>query len=412
MSDFLLPSYDPYHAGMPVFTGACDDKLYTEQGAVLDFLCGAYCSAMLGHGDREVRAAMAHGFSADLIGSLHRPAVDLAEELCRRTGYARVGFGTSGSEAADAAIRMVYQCWRAQGRAADGRCTILTLFNGFHGTTLATLTTSGFRRRVEIMPGAGVTHVLGRWITDVSIASLAEARRALDAEAVDWSRLGGFLFEPVQGVAGIRPVNLHCYRAVAERCRELGALVVADEITTGIGRTGRFLTTEAFMPKPDIVLLGKALTNGEFPLSAVLLSDTVWRVLDAASDDPYEKYLFGSTYAGHPTGCLAALAVLRKIDGACLARIRQAGEIIDGILGTLKQGMPAVRAVRGLGLMWGLEFRDPVTCTRIVSDLLQRGFRCSAEGKVLVIFPNLQMDIESAVTRLACAIKAVVRDPG
>ncbi|TAK04782.1 aminotransferase class III-fold pyridoxal phosphate-dependent enzyme [Patescibacteria group bacterium] len=397
MSDHLLPSYESCNADTPVFVRGHGSEIETTQRSFLDFLCGAYCSAMLGHGDRDVRKAMMRGFSADLIGGLHQPALDLAAELCSRTGYARVSYGTSGSEAADAAIRMVYQCQRTAGYGKDGKSIFVTLKNGFHGTTLATLTTSGFRRRAETLPAPVETRILGPWVTDPAIGSTEQAREALAAEAVEreglWPHVGGFLFEPIQGVAGIRSVNPHCYRVIAERCREHGVLIVADEITTGVGRTGRFLASETFEPRPDIVLLGKALTNGEFPLSAVLITEEVWRKLDGMSDDPSEKYLFGSTFAGHPTGCLAALAVLKKLDAKKMAWITTLGEMTGALLGRLRQ-YQAVRAIRGVGLMWGIELRDAHESAAVVAELLRSGIRCSAEGKVLVIFPNLRMNTE------------------
>lgn len=414
-SAYLIPSYDPYTEDSLVIIGTEGDFVFTPRGRLLDLNGGAYWTTILGNSDHGVRVAMSRGFTADLFGTLHPPAIALAELLCARTGYTRVSFSTSGSDAVDTAIRMVHQYQRACGHAMREKAGIITLKYGFHGTTLATLTTSGFARRRDIFPTTSEVYVLGPWVVDSSIASLDQAHAALANEAVErehrWPSVGAFLFEPVQGVAGIRPVNPYCYRAIAERCREHGALIIADEVTTGVGRTGRLLASEMLDPRPDIVTLGKALTNGEFPLSATLITSDVWRQLDAASTNPLEKYLFGSCYAGHPTGCLAAIEVLRRLDDAMLMRIRTQGERIGSLLGEWKQKHCVVRDVRGVGLMWGIEFPNFETCDRVSKALITRGIRCGVEGRVLAIFPNCTMDVDFVIGQLMSVLDDVVNLP-
>lgn len=411
-SQRLIPSYDPYTDDSLVILGIEGDFLHANYGKVLDLNGGAYWTAILGNGDRGVREAMTRGFSADLFGVMHPPAVELAEMLCARTGYTRVSFSTSGSDAADTAIRMVHQYQRACGHATREKANFITLKHGFHGTTLGTLTTSGFKRRGEILPTASETYVFGSWVVNPSINSVEQAHKALASEEVEknnlWPSIGAFLFEPVQGVAGIRPVNLHCYRVIAEKCRQYGVLIVADEISTGIGRTGRFLATEAFSPRPDIITLGKALSNGEFALSATLVTAEVWRKLDAVSDNPLEKYLFGSCYAGHPTGCLAAIEVLKRLDDAILEQIRAKGERIGSLLREFKSKHQVVRDVRGVGLMWGIEFPSFEVCDRISKELIKRGIRCGVEGKVFTIFPSCYMDVDWAIGQLTSALDDII----
>lgn len=408
----LIPSYDPYTDDSLVITGAEGDFIFTPNGRLLDLNGGAYWTTILGNADRGVRAAMARGFSADLFGCLHPPAVELAEILCARTGYDRVSFSTSGSDAVDTALRIAWQYQRACGYATREKAGFITLKHGFHGTTLATLTTSGFARRREIFPTASEVHVFDPWVTNPAITSVDQARAALAGEAVEqhnrWPSIGAFLFEPVQGVAGIRPVNPHCYHAIAERCREHGVLIIADEVTTGVGRTGRFLASEALDPRPDIVTLGKALTNGEFPLSATLVTADVWRQLDAVSHDPLEKYLFGSCYAGHPTGCLAAIEVLTRLDDAMLERIKAKSECIGTLLSEWERKHRVVRSVRGVGLMWGIEFPSFETCDRMSRELIARGIRCGVEGRVLPIFPNCTMDVDRVIGQLTSVLDEII----
>lgn len=409
--EYLFPSYDAYDSKSLTIFSAGGDYLHTSAGTLLDLNGGAYWTSILGSGDAQVREKMLAGYSADLFGVVHPPAMELARELCARTGYARVSYSTSGSDAVDSAIRMAYQYHRAAGNALDKRSSFLTLRNGFHGTTLATLTTAGFPRRRELLPSAGAVHCLGRWVVDEKISSLDEAWVALGKEDVErenqWPAIAGFLFEPVQGVAGVRFINPFCYAVIAQRCREHDVLLMADEISTGIGRTGRFVVTEAFDPRPDILVVGKAITNGEFPLAATLVTERVWQALDAATEDPYEKYLYGSSYAGHPAGCLAALEVLRRMDESQLEAIRAKGEVIRALLVDICRTHHEIRAVRGIGLMWGLEFANADDAHRVSAELVARGIRCGNEGRVLTAFPSARTDIAFAFGALASALREI-----
>ncbi len=410
--DYLVPSYDAYGAHALTVFGTDGDYVQTSAGRLLDLNGGLYWTAILGTGDAEVRRRMAEGYSADLFGVLHPPAMELARALCVRTGYARVSYSTSGSDAVDSAIRMAYQFQRAAGFAPGEKSDFVTLRNGFHGTTLATLTTAGFRRRREILPCASHTHALGRWVVDDSIASVDAAWAALATEPIEqagsWPLVAGFVFEPVQGVAGVRAVNPYCYEVLAQRCREHGVVMIADEISTGIGRTGRFVATEAFVPRPDILVIGKGVTNGEFPLAVTLVSDAVWTALDAVSADPFEKYLYGSTYAGHPTGCLAALEVIRRMDDTLLAEIREKGDRIRGILMAFRDAHEGVCLVRGTGLMWALEFASVDEAHRIASALVVRGIRCGVEGRVITAFPSVRTDVDAAFSAFTVALDDIL----
>jgi len=210
----------------------------------------------------------------------------------------------------------------------------------------------------------------------------------LQEQAIAWKSLSGFLFEPILGVGGVRTLHPSAYEIIAAKCRQADSLVIADETATGFGRTGVFLASERLEPKPDILCLGKAITNGEFPLSATLLSGRVWNMLENSSDDEREKYLYGSTYAGHPSGCLAALKVIELIDEPLLAGVNKKGQWLEEKLKVLREKHPAlVKEVRGCGLMWAIELPTRALSCKACFALLKRGVRVAAQGESLVIMP-------------------------
>ncbi len=409
----LIPQYDPYEDDSIVFTGASRDFLFSGKRKFLDLNGGAYWTAILGNLDHRVMAAVSRGFSIDLFGSYHQPAIELAEILCRRTGYDKLSFGTSGSDAVDTAIRMTYQVQQARGHSNQWP-GFITLNNGFHGTTLATLQISGFSRRRQILPSLGMVYAFGNWVTDSTISSLEQANDLLAKEIIasdnQWGAFGGFIFEPIQAVGGMHEMNKFCYQAVAEKCRLHGVIIIADEVTTGMGRTGQFIATSVFEPRPDILILGKALTNGSFPLSATLVTDKIWQMLNLATYHSLDKYLFGTTYAGHPAGCLAAMEVVKRLKASLLERIRLNGDRIKVLLLDFKERhRDIVRDVRGKGLMWGIEFPDFTTCKQVRKMLLSRGIRCGNEGKFLTILPNCYMDAYLIIGKLITVLDEAIK---
>lgn len=258
-----------------------------------------------------------------------KPAADLAEMLCMRTGMKRVFFSNSGAEANECAIKVARK-HAAEKKGAEYN-TIITLKNSFHGRTITTLAATGqevFHRDFLPLTGGFV---------------YAEANNINDLkQKVNENKVAAIMFEPVQGEGGVMPLTKEFVTAIAEIANEQDILMIADEVQTGNGRTGRLYGYMNYGITPDIVSTAKGLGGG-LPIGATLLGEKVQNVLTAGSH--------GSTFGGNPVCCAGALNILSRIDDTLLAEVREKSEYIIGELSAAK----GVKSVTGMGLMLGIE---------------------------------------------------------
>ena len=263
----------------------------------------------------------------------------LAEQLLARApgSVGAMVPANTGTEAVEAAIKI--------SRAATGRSRILYAEHAFHGLTLGSLSLGGdaiFRDGFgPLLPGCD----------PVPWGDLDALRDALARADV-----AAFVVEPVQG----KGVNLPPagYLAGAQRlCREAGALLVCDEVQTGIGRTGRFLAGEHWDLQPDLICLSKALSGGLVPIGAVLVSRAAF---DRVFDGMERAVRHGSTFGGNDLAAAAALATLRVLDEeGLIGRAQRLGALLLELTRPLVERYEVVADVRGLGLMWAIEFGPP-----------------------------------------------------
>ena len=317
-------------------------------------LTGAFGVALVGHAHPAVTRAveaqaerLLHG-----MGDVHPPAlkVELLERLAALTPWpaTRGVLASTGSEAVEIALKTAH--------LHTGRPGVLAFQGGYHGLTLGALAATArpyFRRPFQPRLFEGVAFAPFPDPRDGDAA----ARRALDeVESVlahgapGGHAIGAVIVEPVQGRAGVRVPPPGFMAGVSARAQAAGALVIADEVFTGVGRTGRFLASEAVGLAPDLICLGKALAGG-LPLSACLGARPV---MDAWPDSPGEA-LHTSTFLGHPLACAAALAVLDLVEGGLAGRAAALGERLGGALRTALRGAAGVGEVRGIGLLLGIE---------------------------------------------------------
>ena len=258
-----------------------------------------------------------------------KPAVDLAEMLCNRTGMKKVFFSNSGAEANECAIKVARK-YAAEKKGAEYN-TIITLKNSFHGRTITTLAATGqevFHK--DFLP-----------LTEGFV--YAEANNIADLkQKVNENRIAAIMFETVQGEGGVVPLTKEFVKAIAEIAKEQDILMIADEVQTGNGRTGMLYGYMNYGITPDIVSTAKGLGGG-LPIGATLLGEKVKDVLTAGSH--------GSTFGGNPVCCAGALNILSRIDDDLLAEVREKSEYIINELTSAK----GVKSVTGLGLMLGIE---------------------------------------------------------
>jgi len=263
----------------------------------------------------------------------------LAEQLLARApgSVGAMVPANSGTEAVEAAIKIA--------RAATGRPRILYAAHAFHGLTLGSLSING---NSEFRDG------FGPLLPGCDPVPFGDSERL--AQELERGDVAAFVVEPVQG----KGVNLPPpgYLAEAQRlCREAGALFVCDEVQTGIGRTGRFLALEHWGLEPDMICVAKALSGGLVPIGAVLVSRAAF---DHVFDGMERAVRHGSTFAGNDLAAAAALATLAVLDRErLLERAERLGALLLELTAPLAERFEVVREVRGLGLMWAIEFGPP-----------------------------------------------------
>jgi ornithine--oxo-acid transaminase len=263
----------------------------------------------------------------------------LAEELVRRAppSIDKVLFTNSGTESVEAALKL--------GRAATKRKRIVCVEHGFHGLTLGSLSVNGDR---------AFTDRFGPYVPDVARVPFNDLD-ALETE-LRTEDVAVFITEPVIGHGVFIPADGYLPGA-QELCRRYGTLFCVDEVQTGFGRTGRMFASEHWNLEPDLMPVAKSLSGGYIPTGALLMSDAVY---DAVFDSLEHAFSHGSTFAPNDLACAAGLATLRELDDRSLVqRSADLGLVLLELTSKLIGQHPVVKDVRGLGLMWAIEFGDP-----------------------------------------------------
>ena len=326
-----------------VWTGGEGAHLIDREGERYLDLFGGYGVFAVGRNHPAVIAALRETLDAR-TGNMPQLGVTLlngvlAEELVARgpASVAAMVPANSGTEAVEAAIKIA--------RAATGRPRILYADHAFHGLTLGALSING---NAEFRDG------FGPLLEGCDPVPFGDE----DALAAELARgdVAALVLEPVQGKGVI--VAPEGYLQAAQRlCRDAGTLFVCDEVQTGVGRTGRFLALEHSQLEPDLVCMAKALSGGYVPIGAVLVSR---RVFDAVFDGMERAVRHGSTFGGNDLAAAAALATLRVVDDERLVeRAERLGALLLEETAPLVDEFDVVRDVRGLGLMWAIEFGPP-----------------------------------------------------
>ncbi|HVQ57654.1 MAG TPA: aspartate aminotransferase family protein [Solirubrobacterales bacterium] len=342
----------------------------------LDFLAGiSVCS--IGHCHPAVLAAVREQAGELMhVSNLFytEPMARLAQRLADSSLGGRVFFANSGTEANECAIKIARK--HAHGRGVS-EPEIVSFEGDFHGRTYGSLSAT---------PCLAGNPALGPMLP--GFRSVPHNDAAALREAVG-EGTAAVLIEPIQGEAGIRPTTDEALLAARQACDESGALLILDEIQTGIGRTGSLWAYQQTPVRPDVITSAKALGGG-MPIGACIAGPAAADVLEPGDH--------GSTFAGGPVATAAALAVLDVVDDPALLRgVRERGE-------ELRRGLAAlegVREVRGRGLMVGVGLEDGIDAATVGADLLERGLVVNVPGPdTLRLLPPLVVDdsqIERAV---------------
>ncbi|MBO5226597.1 MAG: aspartate aminotransferase family protein [Ruminococcus sp.] len=292
---------------------------------------------------------------------------DCAEAICKATGYSKLFYCNSGAESNECAIKLARKY--SFDKYGKGRHTIITLVNSFHGRTMCTLSATG----------QDVFH--NYFFPFVEGFRYAEANNIEDLKSKIDDTVCAVMMEYVQGEGGVNALSQEFVDAVYEMCGEKDILVIADEVQTGVGRTGTLLAGEQFGHKADVTTLAKGIAGG-LPMGACLANEKCAEVLDKGSH--------GSTFGGNPVCCAAAMAVLKTVtaDGF-LSEVQAKAKYIREKLSAIK----GVKSVSGLGLMIGVELEEKAALD-VVNAALEKGLLVlTAKTKVRLLPPlNITYD--------------------
>ena len=367
-------------------------RLYDAEGReYLDLLSGIGV-ASLGHAHPGLARAIADQAQTLIHTSnlfYHPLQGQLAERLAKLSGLPRAFFCNSGSEAVEACLKFARRYWYTRG---EPRAEFIAFENSFHGRTFGALSVTWnehYRAPFEpLVPGVRFVPV------NDPKALLAAVSRSTAA----------IIAEPIQGEGGVRPLTPALAAAITAAAATTGALLIADEVQCGLGRTGYPFYAPVLGLHPHLVSIGKALGGG-VAVGAALVSQEVADTI-AFGDH-------GSTYGGNLLACRAALCFLDELDtGGLLGRVARVGDHLERGLRSMAARHPLIKEIRGAGLIWGLELtRDAAP---VIREGLARGVIVNRTAETVVrLLPPLvitEAEIDEALGRLDAAFGAVGAD--
>jgi acetylornithine/N-succinyldiaminopimelate aminotransferase len=368
--------------GSGIYLYDMDGKQY------LDFLGGISVNSLGYSHPRLVRVLTEQGQRLIHCSNLfyHPYQGALAKKLVDASGMARAFFTNSGTEAVEAALKIARSYGNA--RAGSGKSVLLTLKNSFHGRTFGALSiTTQDKYQAPFRPLVPDIEIVGDFTVD-----------ALERAFSD--RVCALVIEPVQGEGGVVPLPEAFVRAGRDLCDRYDALLVADEIQCGLGRTGKYFAFEHYGIKPDVLTLAKSLAAG-YPLGAVLGNNRVAEILGPGDH--------GTTFGGGPLACRLALEVLSIIeDENLISKVDSLGRYLMDALEKMASRHRSIGEVRGMGLMIGIEMGPAAKEASL--RLLKKGFITNAAHEtVLRLLPPFIVE-KKDIDEFLSALDAVLGD--
>ncbi len=349
-------------------------------------------------------------------GLTHVPAVELAEKLIALTpeGLERVFFCDSGSVAVEVAIKMALQYWIAAGRPQKKQ--LLTIRNGYHGDTFAAMSVcdpvNGMHHLFTglLMPQLFVSAPRIPFAGEWDESEMAEMAAVLEKRHQE---IAAVILEPVvQGAGGMRFYHPLYLKRVRELCDEYGLLLIADEIATGFGRSGKMFACEHAGIVPDIMCLGKALTGGYLSFAATLVRGEVARGI---SENEPGVLMHGPTFMANPLACAVARASLELLEESPWAE--RVAQIEAGLRRGLEpcRELPGVRDVRVLGAIGVVETEEPVDVAKIQSRVVEQGVWLRPFARLCYTMPPFiasDAEVEQITTAMCRALAGNGRRTG
>ena len=362
-----MPSYGRYDLVLDSGSGrqAVDEngKKYIDFGSGIGTNSLGYCN------ENWVRAICDQAHKIQHTSNYYYTKVqaDFAKALCETAGYTDMFFGNSGAEANECAIKIARKY--SFDKYGKGRSNIITLVNSFHGRTLCTLSATG----QDVFHNYFFPFVEG--FVNVEANNIEDLRSKLD------DTVCAIMFEYIQGEGGVMALQQEFVDEIYRLCAEKDVLTIADEVQTGVGRTGKFLAGDNFGKKADLTTLAKGLAGG-VPIGVCLSGEKCAKVLTAGTH--------GSTFGGNPISCAGGLAVLETVNKpGFLDEVARKGAYIREKLLT----SPEVASVSGMGLMIGIELKNK-KAGDVVKAALDKGLLLLTAKTKIRLLPPLPITYE------------------
>ncbi len=379
----VMQTYGRFPVAIDHGEGAC---LYSPEGKkYIDFTSGIGVNC-LGYGnekwiDAVTTQAKKLGHISNLFFS--EPYIRLAQTLTERTGMRRAFFANGGGEANEGMIKLCRKY--SFDKYGQGRSTIITLKDSFHGRTITTLKATG----------QAVFHQYFFPFTEGF--QYAEANDLASVQALDDGTICAVMVELIQGEGGVLPLDREFVKNLKALCQEKDWLLAVDEVQTGVGRTGRLFCFQEYGIMPDVMSFAKGIGGG-LPLAGLLAGEKTEAVLTPGTH--------ATTFGGNPICCAAALSVLQQLDDSFLSRVQEKGAYLKEKI----RHLSLAESVRGMGLMLGVSLKAGVENSAKVAQLRENGLLCLTAGhNTIRLLPPLSISMAELDEGLAIMEKVLDR---
>ncbi len=389
-AEVLLPTYDRLQIlvdrGAGVYLYGADGRKY------LDFLSGIGVNALGYSHPALTKVLTKQARKLVHVSNLffHPFTAKLAGKLARVSGLNRVFFTNSGTEAWEGALKFARAyAQHVNQNGSQPRWRMLALENSFHGRTMGSLATTGQQKYqkpfVPLMPG----------VEFVRFNDVADLKQKFDATVC------AVCIEPIQGEGGVRPVSKEFMQAARELTKKSGALLILDEIQSGMGRTGKYFAYQHYGVLPDVVTLAKPIAGG-LPLGAILTTDAVSACLHPG--------MHGTTFGGGPLACAVALEVMRVIEQKkLLTHNTNVGAYFRKQLTFMQKKHACIKDVRGMGLFIGAELDSADLAKAAVAAMLEQGIIINRTNETVLRFLPPYIVEKKHVDQVVKALDQVLR---
>jgi len=379
---YVMNTYGRFGVAVERGEGA---RLYDFEGnEYIDFTSGIGVTD-LGYGyqpwvDAIAAQAKKLGHTSNLFYT--EPSAKLAEILCKRTGMSCVFFANGGGEANEGMIKLARKY--SYDKYGEGRATIITLNHSFHGRTITTLKATG----QEVFHQYFFPFTEGFRYADANDLASLEAASGDDVCAV--------MVELVQGEGGVLPLDYDYVQAVKKLCQERDWLLLADEVQTGVGRTGKLFAFQQYDILPDVCSFAKGIAGG-MPMSGIMANEKCRDVLTPGTH--------ATTFGANPVCAAAGLVVQETLDDAFLAEVTAKGQYLREQIEALD--LPCFGKTRGMGLMIGIEVKEGYNKGEIANKLIENGLLVLTAGPGMRLLPPLVITKEEIDKGLAIMKKTL-----